>query len=172
MQASLSYCRHFYSGVGKELSKRHILKRGTSAISPSRDLSLQVSRASWLSLMPFYPRMLKMELFGGKWMWAYSFWAIHVFIASPTARERSPFFPPNLSTVFNLSCFSSSSGRSTLIRPIFITYFFRGFPRFSRGRWCSNKRTARSPMLFLFLLLFYIHFSSLMNISYYMLTLL
>ena len=54
---------------------------------------------------------------------AYSFLAIHVFIASSAARDRSPFFPPNLSTVFNLSCFSSSSGISTLIRPILIHLF-------------------------------------------------
>ena len=60
---------------------------------------------------------------------SYRYFAIHVFTASWTARDRSPFFPPNLSTVLNLSCFSSSSGRSTLIRPIFnlqLLVFFHG----------------------------------------------
>lgn len=46
------------------------------------------------------------------------FLMIHVPTASWTARDRSPFLPPNLSIVLNLSCFSSSSGRSTHIRPI------------------------------------------------------
>ena len=49
----------------------------------------------------------------------YSFLAIHVLIASLTALDKSPFFPPNLSIVLNLSCFSSSSEISTHIRPIF-----------------------------------------------------
>ena len=50
---------------------------------------------------------------------SYSFLAIHVLIASLTALDKSPFFPPNLSIVLNLSCFSSSSEISTHIRPIF-----------------------------------------------------
>jgi hypothetical protein len=49
----------------------------------------------------------------------YSFLSIHVLIASSTALDKSPFFPPNLSTVLNLSCFSSSSESSTHIRPTF-----------------------------------------------------
>jgi hypothetical protein len=42
----------------------------------------------------------------------------HVPTASYTARDRSPFLPPNLSIVLNLGCFSSSLGRSMHIRPI------------------------------------------------------
>ena len=49
----------------------------------------------------------------------YSFLAIHILTASSTALDKSPFFPPSLSTVFNLSCFSSSPGSSTHIRPNF-----------------------------------------------------
>lgn len=48
----------------------------------------------------------------------------HIFTASSTALDRSPFFPPNLSITFNLSFFSSSSGMSTQIRPISITKLF------------------------------------------------
>jgi len=48
----------------------------------------------------------------------YSSLATHVFMASSTALDRSPFFPPNLSMVLNLSFFSSSSESSTLILPI------------------------------------------------------
>jgi hypothetical protein len=47
--------------------------------------------------------------------------ATHVLTASSTALDRSPFFPPNLSIVLNLSFFSSSSDSSTLIRPISTT---------------------------------------------------
>jgi len=54
--------------------------------------------------------------------WSYSL-AIHVFTASSTARVKSPFLPPNFSTVLNLSCFSSSSESSTHIRPIFNRLF-------------------------------------------------
>ena len=49
----------------------------------------------------------------------YSFLFIHDCTASWTARDRSPFLPPNFSTVFILSCFSSSSEMSTFIRPNF-----------------------------------------------------
>ena len=49
----------------------------------------------------------------------YSFLFIHDCTASWTARDRSPFLPPNFSTVFSLSCFSSSSEMSTLMRPNF-----------------------------------------------------
>ena len=47
--------------------------------------------------------------------------ATHVLTASSTALDRSPFFPPNLSMVLNLSSFSSLSGSSALIRPISLT---------------------------------------------------
>jgi hypothetical protein len=73
-----------------------------------------------VSLSPFFPQGgLKMKLLGNeREAWIYSFLAIHVFTASSTARVKSPFFPPNFSTVLNLSCFSSSSESSTHIRPI------------------------------------------------------
>ena len=45
----------------------------------------------------------------------------HSFMASSTALDKSPFFPPNLSMAFNLSFFSNSSESSTVIRPILIT---------------------------------------------------
>jgi hypothetical protein len=45
--------------------------------------------------------------------------ATHVFTASSTALDRSPFFPPNLSMVLNLSSLSNSSGSSALILPIY-----------------------------------------------------
>ena len=47
--------------------------------------------------------------------------ATHFLIASSTALDRSPFFPPNLSITFNLSFLSRSFGISTQIRPILIT---------------------------------------------------
>jgi len=55
----------------------------------------------------------------------YFYLATHVSTASSTALDRSPFLPPNLSIVLNLSFFSRSSDSSTLIRPISTTNFFR-----------------------------------------------
>jgi hypothetical protein len=49
----------------------------------------------------------------------YCFLSIHVLIASWIALDKSPFLPPNFSTVFNLSCFSKSSEMSTFMRPNF-----------------------------------------------------
>ena len=100
-----------------------------------------------------------MELLGNEGgAWIYSFLVIHVFTASSTARVKSPFFPPNLSIVFNLSCFSSWSESSTHIRPIFNRLFFYIFcARFTRVRCFSSKRIARSQVSCLFLLSFFIH---------------
>ena len=53
--------------------------------------------------------------------------ATHVFKASSTALDRSPFFPPNLSIVLNLSSFSNSSESATLIRPTSTTIIFYCF---------------------------------------------
>ena len=73
----------------------------------------------WIDAVLFYVVAAVLFRRGKRDFRAYSFWAIHVFIASSTALDKSPFFPPNLSTVCNLSCFSNSFGRSTVIRPIF-----------------------------------------------------
>ena len=54
----------------------------------------------------------------------YSSVATHVFRASSTALERSPFFPPYVSRALSLSLFSSSSGITAVILPISITYDF------------------------------------------------
>ena len=105
--------------------------------------------------------------------WAYSFLAIHVFTASSTALDRSPFFPPNLSTVFILSCFSNSSGRSTLIRPIFNHLIYWFWCTFPHVRHFSNKWTVKRLILFLFLFSFFysLQFAYwLINISHYVLT--
>jgi hypothetical protein len=54
----------------------------------------------------------------GKKDFANSFFlVIHVFIASWTALDKSPFLPPNRSPVFNLDCFSKSPEMSMLRRP-------------------------------------------------------
>ena len=74
-------------------------------------------------LMLFPERDLKWSYSEIAGTWAYAFLAIHVLTACSTARVKSPFFPLNLSIVLNLSCFSSSSGSSTHIRPIFIHRF-------------------------------------------------
>jgi len=103
----------------------------------------------------------------------YSFLLIHVLIADSTALDKSPFFPPNLSMVLNLSCFSSSSGRSTLIRPIFNRQFLLEFlcTILSVSRF-SNKRIAADQVSYLFLSSFLIRQNSLIYISYYKLTIL
>jgi len=102
----------------------------TSAIGPSRAHSLFRCRGlAGFPLMPFFERDLKWSYLEMAGTWAYSSFASHVFIASSTARVKSPFFPLNLSIVLNLSCFSSSSGSSTHIRPIFLftDFYYRFF---------------------------------------------
>lgn len=47
--------------------------------------------------------------------------ATHIFTASSTALDRSPFFPPNISRALSLSFLSSSSGSTALILPTSIT---------------------------------------------------
>ena len=68
---------------------------------------------------------------------------IHVWIASWTALDRSPFLPPNRSTVFILSCFSISSLMSTLMRPNSVHLFLL-------VTCFCNKRAAIFFVLFLF----------------------
>jgi hypothetical protein len=102
----------------------------------------------------------------------YSFLAIHVVIASMTALDKSPFFPPNLSIVLNLSCFSSSPESSTHIRPIFNQLLLEFLCTVRRVRSFSNKRIARFQVSRLFLLLSFLTHLSLIHIVYYMLTLL
>jgi hypothetical protein len=98
-------------------------EKGTSQRTPNQNDSMQI-RGCWFPYRPSAQGIFITKLSGvTKELWTYSFFVIHVFMASSTARERSPFFPPNRSTVFNLSCFSSSPGRSTLIRPTFIVTF-------------------------------------------------
>jgi len=87
--------------------------------------------------------------------------ATHVFTASSTALDRSPFLPPNLSMVLNLSVFSSSSESCTLIRPISIIthYQFLLHHFFARGRArCFSSKQIDSWRVFLLCLLsFFIH---------------
>jgi len=78
--------------------------------------------------------------------------ATHVFTASSTALDRSPFFPPNLSIVLNLSFFSSSSGSSTLIRPIWITNSIY-CTWFARVSICSSRQNSIFQVLLSFQLL-------------------
>ncbi len=86
----------------------------------------------------------------------YSSLATHAFTASSTARDRSPFLPPNLSTVLNLRLLSNSSESSTLMRPIPITYY-QFCARFARVTCFSNKQIGQCQVLLLFLLSFSIH---------------
>ena len=64
-----------------------------------------------------------MELLGFEEGRLHCFLSIHVLTASWIALDKSPFLPPNCSTVFNLSCLSSSSGMSMLMRPNFSHLF-------------------------------------------------
>ena len=92
----------------------------------------------------------------GNFHMTYSFLLIHVLIAASTALDKSPFFPPNLSMVLILSCFSSSSGRSTLIRPILNRLFLLEFLCTARRvKRLSNKRIANDHVSCLFLSSFF-----------------
>jgi hypothetical protein len=82
--------------------------------------------------------------------------ATHGRMDSSTALDRSRFLPPNLSMVLNLSFFSSSSGSSTRIRPISITYY-QFFARFARVRSSSNKQIAICRLMLSFPLSLYIN---------------
>jgi len=104
----------------------------------------------------------------------YSFLLIHVLIASSTALDKSPFFPPNLSIVLNLSCFSSSPGRSTVIRPIFNRLLWLEFCcTVPRVKCSSSKQTAGCQISLLCLLSFFVQpqFAyQLINIIYYVIS--
>ena len=104
----------------------------------------------------------------------YFYLVTHFIMASSTAFDRSPFFPPNLSIVLNLSFFFNSSESATLIRPILITnhtnfyclYFFYKPQRLdvfpiSKLSYVNYPFYFYHQFLFTFLLI---------HISYYMLT--
>ena len=99
--------------------------------------------------------------------------ATHVLTDSSTALDRSPFLPPNLSIVLNLSFFSSSSGSSTEIRPILITDLLRVFPCFGHDSSESDilqiARTRQRlilPIVSFFVIIFH-QFFSFIRIVYY-----
>ena len=85
----------------------------------------------------------------------------HVFTASSTALDRSPFLPPNLSMVLNLSFFSNSSESATLIRPISITihnqFLLHRFFARGRARCFSSKQIGSWQGFLLCSLSFSIH---------------
>ena len=76
-------------------------------------------------------------LFWGLFRSAYFSVVTHVFTASSTALDRSPFLPPNISMALNLSFFSSSSESTALILPTLITNNFFCVPS---ARFFSNKQ--------------------------------
>ena len=80
----------------------------------------------------------------------------HVFTASSTALDKSPFLPPNFSMALNRRFFSRSSGISTQIRPIstprHFLCFFNSCARFARVRYLANKQMVLCLKLLLSLL--------------------
>ncbi len=115
------------------------------------------SGRGWFSLGLLCSRLFINKV-NGKWRISvvYSSLAIHVFTASSTALDKSPFLPPNFSMVLNLSCFSSSFDSSTLILPILVT-FYHFCARFARVRYCSNKQIAICQLSLSFPLSLYIN---------------
>jgi hypothetical protein len=119
---------------------------------------VRISEKSWILFLHFLVRIYYSLL-------------IHVSIASSTAFDRSPFFPPNLSIVLNLSDFSSSSEIATLTLPISITnhtnFHILNCLQAPQARCFSNKQIVLFRPLVLFLLSFIIHLSLLILLYYY-----